>query len=197
MLTWEADWPDALRVNRYVQGRANSQERWCGRITRTWATPERRPCSSAGGIERGAAHPRTARGGSVRSRVHHVSWDGDRRFGLGRARCERKRVRPGMDGSWERLFHDPGIPAFLLEPNRSPHLFRALSRDLLERAIGFIYLPQTERWSHYFYARLAKQFDRLIHFNDTRAVEPLGQTSEREQRTCLRPIHPPWNARFS
>ena len=50
----------------------------------------------------------------------------------------------------------------------------------LERAIGVIYRPDTERLSHYFEARLADQFDALIHLDETRAVEPLERTSEWE-----------------
>ena len=50
----------------------------------------------------------------------------------------------------------------------------------LERAIGVIYRPETERLSHYFEARLADQFDALIHLDETRAVEPLERTSEWE-----------------
>jgi len=51
----------------------------------------------------------------------------------------------------------------------------------LERAIGVIYLPRTERISHYFHARLPEQFDAVIHFDQTRAVEPLDRTSEWER----------------
>jgi erythromycin esterase-like protein len=50
----------------------------------------------------------------------------------------------------------------------------------LERAIGVIYRPETERASHYFYARLADQFDAALHFDETRAVEPLERTAEWE-----------------
>jgi erythromycin esterase-like protein len=53
-----------------------------------------------------------------------------------------------------------------------------LSQELLERAIGVIYLPETERLSHYFLARLADQFDAVIHLDETRAVEPLERTSQ-------------------
>jgi erythromycin esterase-like protein len=55
-----------------------------------------------------------------------------------------------------------------------------LNQELLERAIGVIYLPETERLSHYFYARLAEQFDAMIHVDQTRAVEPLERTSQWE-----------------
>jgi len=47
----------------------------------------------------------------------------------------------------------------------------------LERAIGVIYRPDTERASHYFYARLSLQFDAVMHFDETRAVEPLERTA--------------------
>jgi len=50
----------------------------------------------------------------------------------------------------------------------------------LERAIGVIYLPETERMSHYFWARLRDQFDAVLHFDETRAVEPLERTAEWE-----------------
>ena len=48
----------------------------------------------------------------------------------------------------------------------------------LERAIGVIYRPETERMSHYFWARLRDQFDAVVHFDETRAVEPLERTAE-------------------
>jgi len=43
-----------------------------------------------------------------------------------------------------------------------------------------IYKPETERWSHYFYTRLPSQFDAVVHFDETRAVEPLERTAEWE-----------------
>ncbi len=53
----------------------------------------------------------------------------------------------------------------------------ALRQNRLERAIGVIYRPETERWSHYFHARLADQFDAMIHIDQTRAVEPLERVA--------------------
>ncbi|MEA2959724.1 MAG: hypothetical protein QOJ58_5725 [Alphaproteobacteria bacterium] len=50
----------------------------------------------------------------------------------------------------------------------------------LERAIGVIYRPETERQSHYFRARLPDQFDAVLHFDETRAVELLETTEEWE-----------------
>ena len=84
----------------------------------------------------------------------------------------RKRVRPSMAGSYERLFHDAGIDRFLLRLDE-PAVRDVLSVPRLERAIGVIYRPDTERMSHYFKARLAQQFDAVIHIDETHALEPL------------------------
>ena len=92
-------------------------------------------------------------------------WDGP---------AERKTVRPGLDGSYEALFHEVGLPQFMLNVRHSSGAaLRVLSEPRLQRAIGVIYLPQTERLSHYFRARLAEQFEVMIHIDQTRAVEPL------------------------
>lgn len=91
--------------------------------------------------------------------------------------AERKRVRPALSGSFEALFHDVGSKRFLLLLRESGRLKDALSQPLLERAIGVIYRPDTERLSHYFHARLSEQFDAVIHFDETRAVEPLERTA--------------------
>ena len=56
----------------------------------------------------------------------------------------------------------------------------ALWYPRLERAIGVVYLPETERLSHYFHAWLSDQFDAVLHFDETRAVEPLERTAEWE-----------------
>jgi erythromycin esterase-like protein len=53
----------------------------------------------------------------------------------------------------------------------------SLRESRLERAIGVIYRPETERQSHYFHARLADQFDAVLHFDETRAVEPLERVA--------------------
>jgi erythromycin esterase-like protein len=92
--------------------------------------------------------------------------------------AERKRVRPGMEQSYEFMFHEVGIPGFLLALRGSGRLGEQLRPAQLERAIGVVYRPDTERWSHYFHASLSQQFDALIHFDETRAVEPLERTAE-------------------
>jgi erythromycin esterase-like protein len=91
-------------------------------------------------------------------------WDGP---------AERKRLRPALANSYEALFHDVDKQDFLL-PLRNNEAESIAFRDpRLERAVGVIYLPQTERQSHYFEARLADQFDVVIHLDETRALEPL------------------------
>ena len=97
------------------------------------------------------------------------NWDGP---------AERKRVRPALVNSYEALFHDVSIPRFFLTLRNMGHATSALNEPLLERAIGVIYRPETERASHYFQARLSPQFDAVIHFDETRAVEPLERTVE-------------------
>jgi erythromycin esterase-like protein len=91
--------------------------------------------------------------------------------------ADRKRVRPALAGSWEALFHDVGVGDFLLPIRDQPETAGALlSPPRLERAIGVVYRPRSERQSHYFEARLGDQFDAVLHFDWTEAVEPLDLT---------------------
>ena len=100
------------------------------------------------------------------------------------APMERMRVRPARDGSYERIFHESGVPAFAL-PLRAPRVAAVredLAPELLERAIGVVYRPDTELRSHYFYASLPRQFDEYIWFDETNAVQllergPRGQAA--------------------
>lgn len=94
--------------------------------------------------------------------------------------AERKRVRDALSNSVERLFHETEIGRFLLLMPENSRAKPALQKPLLERAIGVIYRPETERQSHYFTTRLSDQFDAVIHFDETRAVEPLERTSDWE-----------------
>ena len=93
------------------------------------------------------------------------------------APAERKRVRHALLESCEALLHATHIPAFLLCPLAAGDSGRALREPRLERAIGVIYRPETERQSHWFAARAAQQFDALVHIDSTRAVEPLERSS--------------------
>ncbi len=97
-----------------------------------------------------------------------AEWDGP---------AHRKHVRPALAGSYERLFHDVQIPRFLAPLRQDAELAAALAASRLERAIGVLYLPQSERASHYFRARLSDQFDFVLHFDETRAVEPLERSA--------------------
>ena len=96
------------------------------------------------------------------------------------APAELKDVRASLPGSYERLFHETGIPAFWLRLSE-PLLRRALSvPPRLERAIGVIYKPDSERASHYFPANLPDQFDVVVHLDETRALEPLERWSRHD-----------------
>jgi erythromycin esterase-like protein len=94
-----------------------------------------------------------------------TDWDGP---------AERKRVRPALPDSYEAVFHDAGANRFFV--NLKDKRVRALGEPRLERAIGVVYRPETERVSHYFHANLPAQFDAILHFDETRAVEPLEPT---------------------
>ncbi len=91
--------------------------------------------------------------------------------------AERKVVQPAVAGSYEELFHRTGVPAFLLLLDRLGEATAALHEARLERAIGCVYRPDNERFSHYFDVRLADQLDAVVHVDQTRALEPLDRTA--------------------
>jgi erythromycin esterase-like protein/predicted phosphoribosyltransferase len=91
--------------------------------------------------------------------------------------AERKAVRPALNGSIEELLHETGKDAFLVVMHDGSPAEKALDVVRLARAIGVIYLPQTERQSHYFHVRPSDQYDAMIHIDATRALEPLEPTS--------------------
>jgi erythromycin esterase-like protein len=94
--------------------------------------------------------------------------------------AERKRVRAALADSHEAFLHENRATRFWLD-TAQPAVHDALSVPRLERAIGVIYRPQTERGSHYFPARLGEQFDAVIHLDHTRALEPLERRSVWDQ----------------
>ena len=94
-------------------------------------------------------------------------WDGP---------VERKRIVPSLDGSVERLFHDVGEQSFCLDLRRG-EIAEALAEPRLERAIGVIYRPETERQSHYFTTRLPQQFDLVLHYDTSAALRPLDDAA--------------------
>jgi erythromycin esterase-like protein/predicted phosphoribosyltransferase len=95
--------------------------------------------------------------------------------------AERKRVRPALPDSYEALFHEADESAFTITLRDERPLAESLRVPRLERAIGVIYRPRTERQSHYFRARLADQFDAVVHVDETRALEPLERTARWEE----------------
>jgi protein-L-isoaspartate(D-aspartate) O-methyltransferase len=99
---------------------------------------------------------------------------------------EVKTVRPSLPGSYERLCHETGLKRFLLDLREgvNEEAVEALLEPRLERFIGVIYRPETERWSHYAEAVLPNQFDAWVWFDETEAVTPLdgaGQPSGEEE----------------
>lgn len=85
-----------------------------------------------------------------------------------------KTVIPSRSDSWERILLDAGKPRSLISWRGDARLSEALSLRRLERAIGVIYRPETERWSHYFDAHLSRQFDAVAWFEETSPVTPLA-----------------------
>jgi len=85
-------------------------------------------------------------------------------------------VRPSRFDSIERLCHDAGPPRFLLDfgqPGSQP-LNELLAEPRLQRYIGVIYRPDTERWSHYAESILPRQYDAWLWFDQTTALTPLA-----------------------
>jgi erythromycin esterase-like protein len=103
-------------------------------------------------------------------------WDGAAEF---------KAVHPSLGGSYERVLHDAALERFLLLLREPSAVGSALMEPRLERAIGVIYRPESERLSHYFTATLPEQFDAVIHVDVTSAVQPL------ERATAEQAAEPP------
>ena len=95
------------------------------------------------------------------------------------AQMEIKTVRPSRPDSYEALCHQVGLERFLfdLRDKKNADLQRVLTDPRLERYIGVIYRPETERWSHYSYATLGDQYDAFAWFDRTTAVTPLPQVA--------------------
>jgi erythromycin esterase-like protein len=104
------------------------------------------------------------------------------------AEPEVKAVLPSIEGSYGAVFRGVSFDRFLLDLRRGVHegLREALSKERLERAIGVMYLPETERVSHYFRSALSEEFDGFLWFEQTRAVTPLPTSG----RAGLHESHP-------
>jgi erythromycin esterase-like protein len=103
-------------------------------------------------------------------------WDGEH---------QRKRVRDGLEGSWEDTFFRCDVERALVVLRGNDVVRSLASAPRLQRAIGVIYRPDTERMSHYFNTRLADQFDAMIHIDETNALQPLdsGERRAKEPET--------------
>jgi protein-L-isoaspartate(D-aspartate) O-methyltransferase len=105
-------------------------------------------------------------------------WDGSMKV---------KRINPSLAESYERLSHDSGVERFLLDlrEGENRQVYAKLLEPQLERFIGVIYRPETERWSHYSQAILPNQFDGWVWFDETEAVTPLpGEVRPGEQASA-------------
>lgn len=91
--------------------------------------------------------------------------------------AEHKKINPGIPGSYEDLFHRVKHENFMLDLMHHEELAYKLQIPRLQRAIGVIYRPETERMSHYFFTHLARQFNSMIHFDKTQALQPLDVNS--------------------
>lgn len=91
------------------------------------------------------------------------------------APAHRKQVRPGLSGSWEDLLHQTDTARFWLGFRGDAALSQLSDGMRLQRAIGVIYRPETERQSHYLHTRLPRQFDALLHVDTSHALEPLDK----------------------
>jgi len=90
----------------------------------------------------------------------------------------RKRVRDGLEGSWEDVFHRCGADRSMLVLRGNEAVRELAMQRRLQRAIGVIYRPETERQSHYFETTLAEQFDAVIHIDETNALRPLDASEQ-------------------
>ena len=135
------------------------------------------PNTSAGVVNliRESLHPLTGRGSDYDPLIQQI---GKARFVLiGEASHGSHEFYRERAQITKRLIQERGFTAVISLREKKP-VVSALNEPRLERAIGVIYRPETERQSHYFYARLSDQVDALLHFDQTRAVEPLERTPE-------------------
>ncbi len=93
----------------------------------------------------------------------------------------RRRIRPALAGSYEHVFHEVGLGRFVLRMTDLGEAAAGLRERRLERAIGVVYVPRTERWSHYFQADLPAQFDAVVHCDETWALKPLDAEAGHEE----------------
>lgn len=95
-----------------------------------------------------------------------------------------RQVRNALMNSWEHLLHetskisqDPEYCLMFRSNNPQYPVARNL-RDMysdkrLERYIGVVYRPETEKLSHYYHSNLALEYDSVIFIDETSALVPL------------------------
>ncbi|KAH7701065.1 erythromycin esterase [Aphelenchoides avenae] len=102
-------------------------------------------------------------------------------------------VLPSLRDSYERIMSVTGVPRFLLdlrENAENEKLRKALMKPKLERFIGVIYRPDTERWSHYSEAVLPKQMDAYVFFNRTQAVKAFDRKQPENEDPAVEETYP-------
>ncbi|WP_419318609.1 erythromycin esterase family protein [Caulobacter sp. ErkDOM-E] len=92
------------------------------------------------------------------------------------APAEVKTVKPSRPDSYEAWCHAVGVERFLIDlrPGHNGALRADLHEPRLERYVGVVYRPDSERLSHYAHASLSQQYDAFVWFDRTRAVTPLA-----------------------
>jgi erythromycin esterase-like protein len=182
LIVVEAGWRDAYRVNRWVRhsaqepdGASRATARQCGYAGAVvWAHNSH--VGDARATQMGwwnevslgqLARERLAGSVFIVGFTTHGTVTVAREWDLP---AERRAITPSLAGSYERLFHSSGATQSVLP---APDIRNAFETEYLERAIGVVYKPETERASHYFRASLAEQFDGVVHIDHTSALVPL------------------------
>jgi erythromycin esterase-like protein len=101
--------------------------------------------------------------------------------------AELAQLRPSLRGSWERTLHEVGLPRLFVSSREAGDV---LDEERLTRAIGVIYQPETERASHYYGSRIGRQFDVILHYDETRALQPLERRHVQESLREPAEIYP-------
>ncbi|KAJ3030144.1 hypothetical protein HDV00_009087 [Rhizophlyctis rosea] len=103
--------------------------------------------------------------------------------------AQRMTLNPSLRDSVEDILYDAcgrNLPNFLLimktkdegkKRDLDAEMTRLLQKPLLQRYVGVLYKPDTERWSHYSKSELANQFDATVYLHVTTGINPLDKTN--------------------
>ena len=94
---------------------------------------------------------------------------------------QRKAVNEPFPDSYEHVFHHVNYKQFLIDLREHNEAVDLLMEPRLQRAIGVVYSPDTERQSHYFLSCLPEQFDFMIHCDETQGVEALETVTHKRK----------------